>query len=1208
MRIILLFLTLVLVPISMFSQVGEISGKVKDEKGEGIPFATIVILQNNVPTGKVTQTDFDGNYSLKPLTPGKYDVKFSYVGYTAQLRTGVVVSADKITFIDVQLKPQENLIQEVQVIEYKVPLIDPGKTTTGGTITSEEIAKLPTRDVTTLASTTGGVGQSDNGAALNLRGGRSDGTAIFIDGVRVRGSVNLPANAISQISINLGGLPAKYGDATGGAIAVTTKGPSSKFVGGFEGITSYGMDAYGYILGNGNVSGPIYTSKKNNRTVAGFFLAGEYEHFKDPSPSAIGVWQVKDDVMSEIKANPLVKNPRTEGFILSSETVTKDDLFLARSKPNVATNKYTATGRLDFKPSEAISLAFGGFYNYYRYHDWVDRYTVFNAENNPLYTEQSMRGFARLTHNIGTGRKEEEGGEKKSSAIQNIFYTIQFDYEKFKEKYGDDTHDKNFFDYGYIGKFDIFQKPTYEFVENREVVDSNGTVRTLTGWQLVSEQEDSVHFTYSDVNALGSRITENYFDLAGPNADGFYENLQQIQAQNGLVNGQRAGLVHDIWFNIGRQYNGYGLRDNDQFTAKLDGSFDILKPGSDTRNKHSIEFGFVFEQRVERQYTINPLDLWTRARALTNVHLEEFDTKNTNPYVVINGVKYLYNDPSRPAFGFNDTILADRIYSAGEQSNFDRNLRSSLGLNVTGTDFINIDALAPSDFKLDMFSADELINAGGSLIGTVGYDYLGNKLNGKNAFYDYFTKKDANGNFERNVPAFRPIYVAGYIQDKFQFRDLTFNVGVRVDRYDANQKVMKDPYSLYQIRTVAELNPDQLTGYVRPSNVGDDYKVYIDDNNATKPVVVGYRNGDQWYDATGKELANGAAISRSTASGKITPFLVDKNQDIRNPDRFDPDQSFTDYKPQVNVMPRLQFSFNLTDKALFFAHYDVLTQRPQASSGGELRSIADPQQYLWFDRFGNGGFINNPDLKPEKTIDFELGFRQKVSNTSAITISAYYREFKDQVQLIKRFYTYPGTGENYLTMGNVDFATVKGFTIDYDLRRTGNIRMQLNYTLQFAEGTGSDNTSQQNILSANQPNFRTIFPLNFDARHTFNVTLDWRYGQGGDYNGPYIGKQQIFSNAGINFTLTARSGTPYSKQSNATPEGLNSSPSRPITEGALNGSRLPWTFRLKHIVTGIGLYPGILAKFCCLSSSLLANSTEVRYPSARSFKSLRRSI
>jgi hypothetical protein len=328
--------------------------------------------------------------------------------------------------------------------------------------------------------------------------------------------------------------------------------------------------------------------------------------------------------------------------------------------------------------------------------------------------------------------------------------------------------------------------------------------------------------------------------------------------------------------------------------------------------------------------------------------------------------------------------------------------------------------------------------------------------------------------------------------------------------------------------------------------------------NATKPTIVGYRNGDQWYDANGKALASGLTVSRASSSGRITPLIADKTQDIQEGAKFNPDGSFVDYKPQINIMPRLQFSFNLTDKALFFAHYDVLTQRPQA--GGF--SIANPIQYLWFDRFANGGFINNPDLKPEKTIDFELGFRQKVSNTSAITISAYYREFKDMVQLVKRYYTYPGTGENYITMGNVDFATVKGFAFDYDLRRTGNIQMKLNYTLQFAEGTGSDNQSQSGLVSADQPNFRTIFPLNYDARHTINLTLDWRYGHGGEYNGPYIGKSQIFSNAGINFTLTARSGTPYTKQSNATPDGLTNAPSRPVTEGSLNGARLPWTFRL----------------------------------------------
>ena len=41
--------------------------------------------------------------------------------------------------------------------------------------------------------------------------------------------------------------------------------------------------------------------------------------------------------------------------------------------------------------------------------------------------------------------------------------------------------------------------------------------------------------------------------------------------------------------------------------------------------------------------------------------------------------------------------------------------------------------------------------------------------------------------------------------DKFAFDDLIFNVGVRVDRFDANQQVLKDDYSLYPVRTVNEV-------------------------------------------------------------------------------------------------------------------------------------------------------------------------------------------------------------------------------------------------------------------------------------------------------------------------------------------------------------------------------------------------------------------
>ena len=1164
-RYLLVALTM-LASLSIYAQSGDISGKIKDEKGEGIPFATVAILQNGVSTGKGAQTDFDGNYSLKPLTPGKYDVKFSYVGYTAQIRTGIVVSAEKSTFIDVQLKPSESVMAEVQVIAYKVPLIDAGQTTSGGTVTQEEIAALPTRDIQTIAASTSGAYMADEGSSISIKGGRSDATAYYVDGVRVRGAVNVPASAIGSLTVITGGVPAKYGDATGGAISITTRGPSNKFTGGLEMASSEFMDAFGYNLVSANLTGPIYTNKKSNRTILGFFISGEFERERDPDPNPFGSWGVKKDVLDGIKAKPLINNPAGEGFILASESLTRKDLELKKFRENVANDQYRAVAKLSFKPSEAVDFTAGFTYNYEKNHLWVERYSLMNAENNPKYVNQTYRGFLRMTHNIGQGGKAEaaDKSDRKSSAVQNAYYTIQVDYEKFKQNYGDESHGSNLFNYGYIGKFDVFRTPTYLYSNSREVVDTNGVSRFLSGWQLNSDRSDSVYYTPSDINDLGAALTSSYYDLVKDfDKTGYYENLLQIQSNKGLINGERSQLTHDIWFNPGRQYNGYGYVDNDQYTVKVDGAFDILKPGSDTKNKHSIEFGFSFEQRIQRNYEINPLSLWTLMRNLANSHISEFDTKNLNPTLLIDGQTYSYNDPNRPDFGYNDTIIADRIYTASEQKFFDKNLRSKLGLATNSTQFINIDALDPSFFSLDMFSADELLNSGSAYESYSGYDYLGQKLKGKTSFNDFFTKKDANGNLKRDIPSFQPIYIAGYIQDKFQYKDLYFNIGVRVDRYDANQKVMKDPYSLYEIYTASEY-ATKFTNYSKPANIGDDFAVYVDDNSSASPTIVGYRSGNQWYDVRGNQLATGQNIAKGGASGKITPYLVDANVVdaggalIRDADKFNADGSFSDFKPQINIMPRLQFSFSLTDKASFFAHYDILTQRPQAGNS----SFADPYQYLWFDQLSNGGTINAPNLKPEKTIDFELGFQQKVSNTSAIKISAFYREFKDQVQIIKINFTYPGTSQSYKTYGNVDFGTTKGFTFDYDLRRTGNLMMKINYTLQFAEGTGSSNTSQNSIVSNDQPNFRTISALDYDARHTFNVTLDWRYKDGSDYNGPYIGKQQIFSNSGINFTFVARSGTPYTKQSFATPYGLNSSPSRPVTEGSLNGARLPWTFRL----------------------------------------------
>ena len=69
--------------------------------------------------------------------------------------------------------------------------------------------------------------------------------------------MGVPTSAIEQITVVTGGLPAKYGDATGGVIEVTTKGPSNKLFGSFEYESSRLFDDYNYDLLGFAVSGPI---------------------------------------------------------------------------------------------------------------------------------------------------------------------------------------------------------------------------------------------------------------------------------------------------------------------------------------------------------------------------------------------------------------------------------------------------------------------------------------------------------------------------------------------------------------------------------------------------------------------------------------------------------------------------------------------------------------------------------------------------------------------------------------------------------------------------------------------------------------------------------------------------------------------------------------------------------------------------------------
>ena len=279
----------------------------------------------------------------------------------------------------------------------------------------------------------------------------------------------------------------------------------------------------------------------------------------------------------------------------------------------------------------------------------------------------------------------------------------------------------------------------------------------------------------------------------------------------------------------------------------------------------------------------------------------------------------------------------------------------------------------------------------------------------------------------------------------------------------------------------------------------------------------------------------------------MEPFLVDPENDDVIP------QSFKDYEPAINVLPRIWFSFPINKEAQFFANYDVLAQRPN--------NVFVPTSTFFFLEQLQGGTINNAAILPRVRTNFELGFKQQLSDNSALSLIAAYAETKNDFGLIRLYGAYP---IEYNHTANIDFSTTKQFRLEYELRADEDSRtsMQANYTLLFADGTGSNINSQAALIAANQPNLRSLYPLDVDFRHNVTATIDYRFKNGKSYTGPIVGKKgkPIFENFGGSFIVRARSGGPYTRNAQVTGEALEGVAQRSQILGNPFGSRLPWQF------------------------------------------------
>jgi outer membrane receptor protein involved in Fe transport len=213
--------------------------------------------------------------------------------------------------------------------------------------------------------------------------------------------------------------------------------------------------------------------------------------------------------------------------------------------------------------------------------------------------------------------------------------------------------------------------------------------------------------------------------------------------------------------------------------------------------------------------------------------------------------------------------------------------------------------------------------------------------------------------------------------------------------------------------------------------------------------------------------------------------------DLANPANSIPDVPQSTLKATTNKLsfsPRLGVSYPVTrDAALYFA-YGHFTQMPALGTmfaNANYNKLADLQADP--EAEAQIGVIGNPDVKPERTVQYQFGYKQAVTDWLGVDVSAFYKDIRDLLG-VEFISTY--NGAEYERLTNVDFGNVVGFTLSLDQRRLGWLSSTADYTWQFAQGNSSDPRETATRAEAGEDPRPRLVPLNWDQRHTFNLTVD----------------------------------------------------------------------------------------------------------------------
>lgn len=225
--------------------------------------------------------------------------------------------------------------------------------------------------------------------------------------------------------------------------------------------------------------------------------------------------------------------------------------------------------------------------------------------------------------------------------------------------------------------------------------------------------------------------------------------------------------------------------------------------------------------------------------------------------------------------------------------------------------------------------------------------------------------------------------------------------------------------------------------------------------------------------------------------------------------------------PLFYLSPRVGISHPIGEKSKLFFNYGHFYDEP-----GVL--------YLYNKRERYGGFydrIENSNLKPQRTIAYELGFEQQFGDEYLFHISGYYRNITNQIMWVDY---YSADGNRISSYSNGNYADSRGLEAIFEKKLGNFITGNLSFDyLITSSGNFGDAVFYEDVLKTPiQSSSTQSTPgaaYSFLANITFRTPTDW---------GKDILDIDIFGDWVLNFTHEYRSGHTFTYNPKGLP-GIN---------------------------------------------------------------------